>query len=332
MDSSPRPMRRVAIAAALTTAIVLAVGACGGNERPSAGSGGTGAGRQLKVVATTTQLGDFVRNVGGDGIQLTQILQPNSDPHEYEPRPNDVESTAGADIVFESGDNLDRWMGKLIQESGGKPTVVDLGAAVPVKLPGESEGPEASQYDPHWWHDPANSVAAVEKIRDTLAGAEPARAEAFRANATAYLGKLQALQQGITKCLDPIPPSARQLVTSHDAFNYFAKRFDITVVGAVIPSQTTQAQPSSKELVELTKLVRDKHVAAVFPEESLNPALAKRIAEETGARADLVLYGDTLGPAGSSGDTYLKMEQANADAMATAFSGGKSGCAISGIG
>src|SRR5207247_7435634 len=132
-------MRRVAIAA-LTTAIVLAMGACGGNERPSAGSGGTGAGRQLKVVATTTQLGDFVRNVGADGIQLTQILQPNSDPHEYEPRPNDVESTAGADVVFESGDNLDRWMGKLIQESGGKPSVVDLGAAVPVKLPGESEG------------------------------------------------------------------------------------------------------------------------------------------------------------------------------------------------
>ena len=329
MKSSPPPLRRVLIAA-LTTAIVLAVGGCGGNE-PSAGSGGSGTGRQLKVVATTTQLGDFARNVGGDGIQLTQILQPNSDPHEYEPRPNDVESTAGADIVFESGDNLDRWMGKLVQESGGKPTVVDLGAAVPVKLPGESEGPEASEYDPHWWHDPVNSMAAVEKIRDTLAGAEPARAEAFRANATAYLGKLQALQNGITKCLDPIPPSARLLVTSHDAFDYFAKRFNITVVGAVIPSQTTQAQPSSKELVELVKLVRDKHATAVFPEESLNPALAKRIAEETGARADLVLYGDALGPAGSTGDTYLKMEQANADAMATAFSGGKSGCTISGI-
>src|SRR4030095_9362817 len=107
------------------------------------------------------------------------------------PRRNEAESPAGADLVFESGDNLDRWMGKLIQESGGKPTVVDLGAAVPVKRPGEAEGPGASQYDPHWWHDPANAVAAVEKIRDTLAGAEPARAEDFRTHATAHLGKLQ---------------------------------------------------------------------------------------------------------------------------------------------
>src|SRR4030095_6491892 len=186
MDSSPPPLRRVVIAA-LATAIVLAVGGCGGNERPSAGSGGSGAGRQLKVVATTTQLGDFVRRVRGDGIQRPQTLQPNSAPHEYEPRPNDVESTAGADMVFESGDNLDRWMGKLVQESGGKPTVVDLGAAVPVKLPGESQGPEASEYHPHWWHDPVSSVAAVEKIRDTLPGAERARAAGLRTNATASL-------------------------------------------------------------------------------------------------------------------------------------------------
>jgi ABC-type Zn uptake system ZnuABC Zn-binding protein ZnuA len=221
----------------LTTAIVLAVGGCGGNERPSAGSGGSGAGHQLKVVATTTQLGDFVRNVGGDGIQLTQVLQPNSDPHEYEPRPNDVESTAGADIVFESGDNLDRWMGKLVQESGGKPTVVDLGAAGPGQAARRVRRARGLPVRPALVARPGQLGGGGGEDRDTLAGAEPARAEAFRANATAYLGKLQALQHGITKCLDPIPPSARQLVTSHDAFNYFAKRFDITVVGAVIPSR-----------------------------------------------------------------------------------------------
>src|SRR4029450_9269818 len=106
MDSSPRPMPRVVIAA-LTTAIVLAVGACGGNDRPPPVSGGTGTGRQLKVVATPPQLGDFVRNVGADGIQLTQILQPNSDPHEYEPRPNDVESTGGAALVVGRGEHLE---------------------------------------------------------------------------------------------------------------------------------------------------------------------------------------------------------------------------------
>jgi zinc/manganese transport system substrate-binding protein len=318
------------VVAALAAAVVLAVAGCGGDRTPAPGSGG--AGDRLKVVATTPVVGDFVGNVGGDGIQLTQLLQPNSDPHEYEPRPNDVESTAGADLVFLSGHHLDQWMGELIEQSGASPTVVDLGASVPVKLSDEPQGPEASRYDPHWWHDPVNAAAAVEKVRDTLAGAEPARAAAFRANASAYLGKLEALRQGITRCLAPIPPSDRLLVTGHDALGYFARRFDITVVGAIIPSQATQAQPSSRELAELARLVRDRHVSAVFPEESLNPALARRIAEETGARADLVLYGDTLGPAGSAGDTYLKMEQANAHAMATAFSGGRSGCTIQGIG
>src|SRR5919199_818395 len=164
MDSSPPPLRRVVIAAALTTAVVLALGGCGGNERPSAGSGGSGAGHQLKVVATTTQLGDFVRNVGGDRIQLTQVLQPNTDPHEYEPRPNDVEATAGASVVLENGDELDHWMGKVVTQAGGKPAVVVLARAVPVVRRG----------DPHWWHDPRNAEAAVRAIRDALVRADPA--------------------------------------------------------------------------------------------------------------------------------------------------------------
>ena len=100
-----------------------------------------------------------------DPRDLTQLLQPNSDPHEYEPRPNDVESTAGADLVFESGDNLDHWMGDVVKQAGGDPTVIDLGARAPVKVPGESEGEEASKYDPHWWHDPRNAEAAVSSSR-----------------------------------------------------------------------------------------------------------------------------------------------------------------------
>ena len=121
-------------------------------------------------------------------------------------------------------------------------------------------------------------------------------------------------------------------MTDHDAFGYFANRYRIDVVGAVIPAQTTQAQPSAGDLSRLADLVQREGVKAIFPESSLNPDLAETIAHQTGASADYTLYGDTLGPEDSSGATYLEMEQANADAMARGFTGGERGCRIKGIG
>jgi ABC-type Zn uptake system ZnuABC Zn-binding protein ZnuA len=123
-----------------------------------------------------------------------------------------------------------------------------------------------------------------------------------------------------------VPASERKLVTDHDAFGYFAARYGVTVIGAVIPSQATQGQPSAGATAKLAALVKREHVKAIFPESSVNPKLAQALARETGASAGYTLYGDTLGPAGSSGATYLSMERANADAMARGFSGGKVNC------
>src|SRR5439155_22040256 len=118
--------------------------------------------------ATTTQIADWTRAVGGGDVAVHQILQPNTDPHEYEPRPKDVEATAGARIVFENGDELDHWMGKVVRQAGGKPRVVVLGERVPIRRPGEASGPEASRFDPHWRHDPRNAEAAVGAIGSAL--------------------------------------------------------------------------------------------------------------------------------------------------------------------
>ena len=142
--------------------------------------------------------------------------------------------------------------------------------------------------------------------------------------------KLRRLDRDLRGCLSRIPASRRKLVTDHDAFGYFARRYRIDVVGAVIPSQTTQAQPSARELARLADLVRKQHVAAVFPERSLNSKLARAIARETGANAGYTLYGDTLGPAGSDADTYLKMAAANARTIALGLSRGRVRCAIDG--
>ena len=315
--------RRLGLAAATGIAVALFAAGCGSSSSDSG---------KVSVVATTTQIGDFARQVGGNEVDVHQILSPNTDPHDYEPRPDDVTTTADAKIILTNGDNLDAWMDKVIDDSGSDARVVDLGAGVPMKLPGESSGPEASQYDPHWWHDPRNAEEAVRQIAAQLSEVDLAGKAAFEANAATYEAKLKDLDAGVASCIDGVPPAERKLVTDHDAFGYFAERYGIDVVGAVIPSQTTQAQPNAQDLSDLVDVVKREGVQAIFPESSLSPKLAETIASQTGASADYTLYGDTLGPGDSTGGTYLHMEQANADQMVKGFTGGKAGCQVSGIG
>jgi len=317
-----RALRRAprhALAATALAGLALIAAGCG------SAAGGTD---KLDVVVTTTQLGDFVREVGGEAVAVDQILQPNTDPHDYEPRPSDIEGAAGAEVVFASGDELDGWIDQVVSDSGSDAEVVDLGVGVPIRLPGESSGEEASRYDAHWWHDPRNAEAAVREIERTLAAADPAYRSLFARNADAYLGRLAALDRGIARCVAAVPAARRKLVTDHDAFGYFARRYGIEVVGAVIPSQTTQAQPSAKDLSELARTIEAEKVRAIFPESSLSAKVADAIARQTGATAQYSLYGDTLGPEGSDGETYVGMEEANADAMVRGFSGGEARCRL----
>jgi len=305
------PRRRRAVAAAgAAAAVALALGACG-----SSGSGA--ADGRLKVVATTTQLADFTREVGGDRVDLTQLLRPNTDPHEYEPRPRDVLDVAKADVVVRNGGEIDAWLGNVVEQAGGAATVVDAGAGRPYAAD-----------EPHWWHDPRNAEYAVGRIRAALTRADPADGPVFARRADAYLRRLRTLDAGIARCMASVPPAERVMVTDHDAFGAFAARYGVTVVGAVIPARTTQAQPSAGELSRLAKVIRREHVRAVFPETSVNARLAQAIARQTGASARYDLYGDSLGPKGSDGATYVASEIHNADAMLRGFTGGARGCRI----
>jgi zinc/manganese transport system substrate-binding protein len=312
--------------ARLPRAAVVTAGATVVLALLGAGCGSSGAGGQLHVVATTTQIGDWVGEVGGNAVTVDQVLQPNTDPHEYEPRPSDVAAAASAKLVFANGDNLDSWIDQIVSDSGSDATVVDLGAGVPERLPGEGSGAEASRFDPHWWHDPRNAEAAVREIERRLAAADPSQRRRFERNADSYLASLRKLDARIGRCIASVPASKRKLVTDHDAFGYFAHRYGIDVVGAVIPSQTTQAQPSAKDISELAAVIEREGVEAVFPESSLSAKVAAAIASQTGASAEYTLYGDTLGPEGSAGATYLGMEAANADSMVRGFSAGRHGC------
>lgn len=313
----PRPRTTVAAFASVACLAAAGCGVGGADSKPS-------------VVATTTQLGDFARAVAGDAVAVHQILHPNTDPHEYEPRPSDIVATARAKVVLMSGDGLDSWMNTVVDQAGGHPRVVDVGAAAVSRVAAEAVG-QSSKYDPHWWHDPRNAIAAVGRIERALSRAVPADSRRFRRNAAAYVARLRKLDAGIKRCFAAVPAGQRKLVTSHDAFNYFAKRYGVRVVGAIVPSQSTEAQPSAGDVARLASQIRHEHVHAVFLESSVNPKLARAVAGQTHTIGNLTLYGDTLGPAGSSAATYIGMEQANADAMVRGFSAGRRGCSIPGL-
>lgn len=296
---------------AVLAAVVVA--GCGDSTGSSGGDGPT-------VVATTTILGDVVRQVAGDDADVRQLLTPNSDPHDYEPRPDDVRAVADAAVVFASGGDLDAWVEEVVEQSGGDPQVVDLSAGLPVQRTFEDE------VDPHWWHDPRNVEGAAIAIRDALTSANPDAQETYARNAAAYVDDVRALDAAIEACIATVPSDERKLVTDHDAFGYFAGRYGLEIVGTVLPSLTTQAQPSAGDLAELADTIRREGVTTVFSEQSVNAKLAEAIARETGAESDDSLYGDTLGTEGSDGATWLAMERHNADAIVRGLTGGQRGC------
>ncbi len=228
--------------------------------------------RRLEVVATTTQLGDLARQVAGDRAEVDQILTPNADPHDYEPRPSDARALEAADVVLRSGGDLDEWLGELIDSSGTDAAKVDLSQAVGLE-----------DDDPHWWQDPRTGRAAVKAIRDALTRADPDGRATYAANAKAYLVRLRKLDAGVAAASASCRTSARKLVTTHDALGYYADRYGLEVIGAVIPSLSSQAQPSSKDVGRLVDQIRREKVKAVFPESSLSSKLEKAIARESGA-------------------------------------------------
>jgi zinc/manganese transport system substrate-binding protein len=298
-------------------AISAAATACGDGD---SGAGGA----ELTVVATTTQVADLVRNVGRDRVDVHGILGTNADPHDYEPRPSDVAAISDAPVVFKSGGDIDGWLDELIENAGGDRRVVSLIDSVhPIGR--ESRG-EDEDVDPHWWEDPRNAIRAVVAIRDALIEADPPGRRVYARNAAAYLQELRALDRTLADCMGRVPADERKLVTTHDALRYFADRYDVEVVGALIPSLSTQAQPSARDINELVEQIREEGVNAIFPETALNERLEEAVSREAGAEVGGQLWADALGPEGSGAETYLDAMRANADAMAKGMSGGTVSC------
>jgi zinc/manganese transport system substrate-binding protein len=302
--------RWIVLAAGLVAALVAGCGG-GGDGRP-AGSGGAG----LEVVATTTQVADFARVVGGDRVRVTSLIKPNVDAHDYEPSPADLDAIARADVVLKNGVGLEAWLDDTIQSSGFQGPVVDTSQGVTLR---RDEGGEP---DPHIWQDPRNAQRMAANVERALAAAAPAAAPRFAANLAAYTGALKALDAEVARQVDSL--ANKKLVTNHDAFGYYLDRYGLELVGSVIPSADTSAELSGRDIRDLVARIKATKVKAVFTEASLPARAAETIAREAGVKVvagEGALYGDSLGPPGSDADTYLKMIRHNTATIVSALSG-----------
>ncbi len=265
------------------------------------------------AVATISILADFVRAVAGDTLVVESLVHVGGDPHTYEPVPSDARRLARAAIVFRNGLGLERWLDKLIGAGGASRPVVTLSDGI-ASLHVDS-GSYAGTPDPHAWMDPVLALQYVGAVERSLSTHFPRHAATFSANAMRYRAELSALDTDIRSTLASVAPARRQLVTTHDSFRYFARRYDLTLV-ASIWGISTETEPSAQELARIVDAVRSRAVPAVFAETTINPKLMKRIAADAKVKLGAPLYGDSVGAPGSGADTYVGMMRANARAIA----------------
>ncbi|WP_065751880.1 metal ABC transporter substrate-binding protein [Bradyrhizobium paxllaeri] len=266
---------------------------------------------RLNVVASFSILGDFVRNVGGDHVAVTTLVGPDGDAHVYVPTPADAKRMADARLVFVNGLGFEGWMSRLAKSAGGKAAIVTATTGItPLKL--------GSHADPHAWQSVANAKIYVANIRDALTAADPANAETFKSNAGVYLAQLDALDREVREAVAKIPEGRRKVISTHDAFGYFASAYGIEFIAPL--GVSTESEASARDVARIITQIRATKIPAVFMENITDPRLMGRISAETGARVGGTLYSDSL--TGEKGDspTYIAMVRHNIKALTGALS------------
>ncbi len=330
----PNQPLRLGRSAALVLALVLLVAAgCGGDEAGTS-SPADGACAGLRVVVTTTILGDIAGNVVGDRGWVEAVMPVGADPHSFQPSASQAAALREADLVVVNGLGLEEGLHDVIESAAADGvTVVEAASFVEVLPFGhedEDEGHEADEaeeghahgtLDPHIWTDPVRMAEVVTGLGEALASADPACADRWRAAAEDYREELLSLDGEIEAILDTIPAEQRKLVTNHHAFGYFADRYGFEVLGAIIPGGATFAAPSPADLAALADTLEREGVRAIFAETTQSADLAEALAAELGEEVVVVsLFTGSLGPSGSGAETYLGMQRTNAERIAAALS------------
>ena len=285
------------------------------------------AGDKLKVVATTSFVGDVVGVIAGEAVELTVLLEPGQNPHSYQTAPQDMVNVSEADLIFVNGLGLEEFLDDLIAGTGNAAAVIMVSEGI---LPLEraeqdhddenqegDEGHNGSDQDPHVWFDPNNIIIWTEHIAVALAEKDPENADTYLENAAAYREELKELDGWIRDQVTLIPLENRELVTDHMVFGYFVEEYGFTQIGAVIPAQTTEAETSGQQLAHLIDIIQEEEVKAIFIGVDFDPTLSQIVAEDTGV--DLVpLYFGSLS-AGEPAGTYLTFMRHNVKTIVNAL-------------
>jgi zinc/manganese transport system substrate-binding protein len=262
------------------------------------------------VVASFSILGDFAKNVGGDRVSVTTLVGPDGDVHVYTPAPADAKKISDAKLLVINGLGLEGWLPRLLQASGSKaPIITATKGIAPLKL--------GSDADPHAWQSVANARIYVANIRDALVAADPADGEIFRANAQSYLAKLDGLDREVREAIARIPGPRRKVISTHDAFGYFAAAYGIEFVAPL--GVSTESEASARDIAAIITQVKNAKIPAVFLENISDPRLIRRISAETGARVGGTLYSDSLTDEKGEAPTYIDMVRHNIKVLTSAL-------------
>jgi zinc/manganese transport system substrate-binding protein len=286
-------LSRVILAASILLAPILVLGPSRANER-------------LKVVASFTILADFVRNVGGDRVDVVALIGPNADAHVYTPSPADAKTIAIAKLVVVNGLGFEGWLPRLVKSSGSTARiVVATDGIIPLKEPPGGH----HSVDPHAWQSVPNAKIYVENIRKALAEIDPASAESYRANAARYVTQLDELDRDVRARVAKIPEDRRKVISTHGAFGYFAAAYGVAFVAP--QGVSTDSEPSARDLANIIAQIRKEKIPEIFLENISDPRLIRRVAAETGAKIGGTLYSDSLTDEKGAAPTYIDMVRHN---------------------
>jgi len=268
----------------------------------------------MVIVTSTTFLADITRNVAGDRIKVESLLPIGADPHSYQPTPQDVVKIEQSELLIINGAEYEHFLESLLENAGGEREIIEASAGLSLRTDAGSE----HGIDPHLWLDPNNIIVYVENIREVLTHFDPNGAAVYQSNADAYIAQLGALDTWINEHVSQIPPERRLLVTNHEALGYFAERYGFTVIGAIVPSVSSDASTSAGQMAELIEQIKSSGTPGIFLDKVENPALAQQIADETGVIvvADLHLESLTDGP---PAPTYIDMMKHNVTQIVNAL-------------
>jgi ABC-type Zn uptake system ZnuABC Zn-binding protein ZnuA len=271
---------------------------------------------KVRVSSFSTVLTEIAQQVGGDRVEVTGLVKPGVDPHEFEPKPEDLKIVGDAQLILLSAKHMESYVGKLKEATGTKGELVEVGDGfASLKLKSEKD-PDKVIEDPHWWQSVANTGKAVKIVRDELIKVSPADKTVFTENAAKYLSKLDALEKWVKNELAKLPRDKRKLVTSHDAFQYFARENGFTI--HAIEGISSEDQPSSKKVGDIVAAIKAEGVKAIFPESIENPKVLTEITRETGVKIAPPLYADGLGDTPEA-STYEAMYKHNVTTIVEAL-------------